>query len=333
MGIVICNDKIKDNAWKDIILFLFDRINELLRIVPNSSNLIISKLSLFDNNEFQPFWGWESQINYKNYLNYAINSMFENERKILANICIKCGIDKGPPPSLTVHPAYCEKCRSQFVPEDYKDNVIVCMSGKAGSGKDTVADYLVSKHGFQRMAFADPLRDIVQLVFVLDHDSVWDRKLREFPLKNLPNYIELGKICGSEFISNKTAIESVGNIKDENYWSVRKLLQFIGTEMFRNLINRDTWVMNFTQRMEPGVNYVISDCRFLNEYEWIKNKFGGKILFLDIIRKGCDGVKVGLENHESERYKLPSDITIENNGTLEELYIKITNLIMSTLKI
>ncbi len=34
--------------------------------------------------------------------------------------------------------------------------------GKAGAGKDTVADYLVEKYGFQRYAFADKLKEIVK---------------------------------------------------------------------------------------------------------------------------------------------------------------------------
>jgi dephospho-CoA kinase len=203
------------------------------------------------------------------------------------------------------------------------------MSGKAGSGKDTVADYLVNNYGFIRTAFADPIRDIVQLTFALDHDSVWDRELRELPLRNLPNYIELQKICGSEFISNKTKIESIENIKDNNCWTVRKLLQFVATEMFRNMINRDTWVMNFVQRIEPGINYVITDVRFPNEMDWVKTKFGGKVIFTEVTRPGCDGKGIGIEGHESEKYKLPADVVIENNGTLEELYSKVTKLFVS----
>lgn len=278
---------------------------------------------------------------YDRKLVYAVEGSLHCCENKLRVLCPKCGKDKGLPPSFTVRPGFCEECRSKIVPSDYKNNVIVCMSGKAGSGKDTVADYLVSKHGFVRTAFADPLRDIVQLVFVLDHDSVWDRKLRELPLKYLPNY------------TNKEVKESVDagfvnfpNLKPEEvfdfvakfgydpydtdfYWSVRKLLQFIGTEMFRNMINRDTWVMNFTQRIEPGVNYVLTDCRFPNELEWVKSKFGGKVIFVEVVRQGCDGKGVGLENHESERYKLPADVVLENNGTLEELYDKIQKVVLN----
>ena len=220
--------------------------------------------------------------------------MIENK---LLPICPKCGKDKGLPPSLTVYPGYCEKCREELKPEDFVDSTIICMSGKAGSGKDTVAKILVEKHSFLRMALADPLRDIVQLVFCLDHDSVWDRDLRELPLKFLPQ------------------------------WTVRKLLQYVGTEMFRTNILADIWIRNFLQRAEPFCNYVITDVRFPNELDGAKEKFGGKILSIEVVRKGCEGKDIGIPNHESERYRIPADIIIENDGTLEELNEKVEKIV------
>lgn len=236
------------------------------------------------------------------WLDNVIEGVYYSTRNKLSSICPKCGKDKGLPPSLTVYPGYCEKCREELKPEDFVDSTIICMSGKAGSGKDTVAKILVEKYGFLRMALADPLRDIVQLVFCLDHDSVWDRDLRELPLKFLPQ------------------------------WTVRKLLQYIGTEMFRTNILADIWIRNFLQRAEPFSNYIITDVRFPNELDGAKEKFGGKILSVEVVRKGCEGKNIGLPNHESERYKIPADIIIENDGTLEELNDKVEKLIVSKLK-
>jgi len=333
MGNLLNLSGVRENAWQNPIKEMVYTINCLLKDYPDSSDVVIVIMNN-DGANFQVEWNWIGKED--EFLTKLIKGAIELAKSKVEKICIKCGVDKGMPPSLTVHPAYCEKCRSQFVPEDYKDNVIVCMSGKAGSGKDTVADYLVSKHRFQRMAFADPLRDIVQLVFVLDHDSVWDRNLRELPLKNFPNLTDKKVVEFIEYYRDffKVSYEqTLAAMTDDQFWTVRKLLQYIGTEMFRNLIHRDTWVMNFSQRIEPGVNYVLTDVRFPNEMDWVRKKFGGRILFVDVTREGCDGKAVGLENHESEKYKLPSDITIENNGTLEELYTKITNMIVNTLKV
>lgn len=228
---------------------------------------------------------------------YALEGIITTYCDILRSICPKCGAEKGAPPSTMVNPGLCENCRKNLSSEDFAGCSVIGMIGKAGSGKDTVAEQLVKKHGYKRMSFADPLRDIVQLVFVLDKNTVWDRELREKPLEFLPE------------------------------WTVRKLLQFVGTELFRDKIWRDIWMYNLLQRMEPGNNYVITDVRFPNEMSGIIEGFGGKTTFVEVVRKGCVGVDVGIPNHESEAYEFCADVVIENNGTLEDLYDEVENLI------
>ena len=51
--------------------------------------------------------------------------------------------------------------------------MIIGLVGLIGSGKDTVADYLVNVHGFRRESFAGTLKDAVAAVFG------WDRTLLE----------------------------------------------------------------------------------------------------------------------------------------------------------
>ena len=50
--------------------------------------------------------------------------------------------------------------------------MLVGITGKAGSGKDTVGDYLVKSHGFKKIALADPIKRLVKDVFVLDEHTV-----------------------------------------------------------------------------------------------------------------------------------------------------------------
>jgi hypothetical protein len=71
----------------------------------------------------------------------------------------------------------------------------IALSGLAGSGKDTVAAYLVASHGYTRLALADPLKDMALSVdplvtYVGDQqirltDVVrlhgWDTAKRTFP--------------------------------------------------------------------------------------------------------------------------------------------------------
>ena len=48
--------------------------------------------------------------------------------------------------------------------------MIIGICGFIGSGKDTIADYLVNFHGFRRESFANTLKDAVAAVFG------WDRE-------------------------------------------------------------------------------------------------------------------------------------------------------------
>ena len=51
--------------------------------------------------------------------------------------------------------------------------MIISVTGFIGSGKDTIADYLVAEHVFKRESFAVTLKDSVATVFG------WDRELLE----------------------------------------------------------------------------------------------------------------------------------------------------------
>ncbi len=50
---------------------------------------------------------------------------------------------------------------------------LIGLSGKSGAGKDTVADYLVARHGFVRFAVADDLKRAAKFAFDFDDDQLW----------------------------------------------------------------------------------------------------------------------------------------------------------------
>lgn len=180
--------------------------------------------------------------------------------------------------------------------------MLVGICGKAGAGKDTIGDYLIDKYGFKKIALADPIKRLVKDVFVLDDHTVYDRVAREQQLENWPD------------------------------WTVRKLLQFIGTELFRENIDDAVWVKSLWYRIQADkeTNYVVTDIRFPNELQFFKdNDADGDFVCLKVIREGQDG-NVGISGHASEAYDLQGDQEIDNNGSYEDLYNKIDEL-MATL--
>lgn len=177
--------------------------------------------------------------------------------------------------------------------------MLIGICGKAGAGKDTIGDYLVNKHNFKKIALADPIKRLVKDVFVLDDHTVYDREAREKELENWKG------------------------------WSVRKLLQFVGTELFRNNIDDSIWVKSLWYRIQNDKenNYVVTDIRFPNELKYFKdNAKQGEFLCIKVVRLGYEG-KVGLVGHASEAHDLQGDIEIVNNGTMQELYDKVETVL------
>ena len=177
--------------------------------------------------------------------------------------------------------------------------MLVGICGKAGSGKDTIGDFLVDQYGFKKIALADPIKRLVKDIFALDDHTVYDRVARERPLDRW-----------------------VG-------WTVRRLLQFIGTELFREKIDDAIWVKSLWYKIQDDKenNHVIADVRFPNELKYFKdNASQGQFLSLKVIRPGYEG-NVGMEGHASEAYDLDSDRELINDGTIKDLYNKVVEIL------
>lgn len=116
----------------------------------------------------------------------------------------------------------------------------------------------------------------------------------------------------------------------------RKLLAYIGSDYYRDVVDTDYWVKAFAQRVEPllaaGRNVVVDDCRFSNELDYIANWPGSVIAWLDVPEakidqrlQGRDGaIERGIPGHPSEAFSDPSDaritLRVPNGGTIEDLH-------------
>ena len=55
--------------------------------------------------------------------------------------------------------------------------MLIGIVGKAGAGKDSIANHLIENYDFTRRAFADPLKQVVQRLFAMSDEQLWgDRK-------------------------------------------------------------------------------------------------------------------------------------------------------------
>ena len=187
--------------------------------------------------------------------------------------------------------------------------MLLGICGLIGSGKDTVAEHLVKHHGFKRDSFAKSLKDAVSSMFN------WDRKMLE----------------------GNTSESRAWREQPDAFWSERFgkpitprwVLQYFGTEVMRQGMYDAIWVDSVIGRYK-GENTVISDTRFQNEIKTIK-AHGGKIL---LVKRGELPTREEMQKqgaHQSEWDWIGSDFdyVIENNGTKEELFDKVAELIIS----
>lgn len=160
------------------------------------------------------------------------------------------------------------------------------LTGRAGSGKDTAADYLVRHYGFIRASFAQPLKSMLERM--LDDANVDYAYLYEPHLKNEP----IPGLCGV---------------------SARRMMQTLGTEWGRAL-HPAWWVFLLERQLglpDSPVHdrIVITDCRFPNEADWL-HQHRGKLVRLH--RDAASPVAA----HESEAHidDLFTYCDIVNNG-------------------
>ena len=201
--------------------------------------------------------------------------------------------------------------------------MIIGICGLIGSGKGTVADILVDYYNFQKISFADKLKDGVSSVFG------WDRALLE----------------------GDTDRSRIWREKDDEFWSTelgrpitpRLVLQLFGTDCMRNGFDENIWVLLAKKHMldNPHVNYVIPDVRFQNEMDTI-NELNGEVWQ---VRRGKQPdwfvpwrdhrVKPGSSIHESEYMWVGPDSAfsniIDNNNDLATLERAIKDRVRSLL--
>jgi hypothetical protein len=201
--------------------------------------------------------------------------------------------------------------------------MIIGICGFIGSGKDTIADYLVNFHEFRRDSFASTLKDAVAAVFG------WDRDLLEGRTKAAREWREQVDPWWAERLGMPAL-------------TPRWVLQYWGTEVCRNGFHDDIWIASLENKLRrSGDNIVISDCRFPNEIKAIKAQ-GGRIVWVqrgelpewydlavESNRGGFNHMKTAYPDvHVSETAWVGTDfdIVIDNNGNIEDLYRQVKSL-------
>lgn len=181
-------------------------------------------------------------------------------------------------------------------------SMLIGLSGWARSGKDTAAEYLVEQKGFTRVAFADPLREALYRLNPLI-------EVQGFPGARLRQMVDL---AGWDEL--KAASEDV-----------RGLLQRMGTEVGREMIRDSIWVDLAMKKADSLDFVVITDVRYPNEAEAIRDRGG---ILWRIQRPYLGPANTHPSETALDEYKF--DAVVENNGFVEDLHEKIDKLLAAT---
>jgi hypothetical protein len=158
---------------------------------------------------------------------------------------------------------------------------LIGIAAPAQSGKSTVAAYLMKSLGYEEDSFADPMRNFVCTILGIDRATLERDK--------------------------EVVVPWVGK-------SPRQMLQTLGTEWGRQMVDTDLWLNSCLRRTE-GRRVVISDVRFDNEAQAIRDN-GGTLIHLS----RPDGRRT-VADHISEagvKWK-KGDVRLINDSTLENL--------------
>lgn len=182
--------------------------------------------------------------------------------------------------------------------------MIIGLSGYKGSGKDTAGQYLVEHYGFERRAFADKVKEATEALLGVPRpvQETWKNETEvQVAVLDFSGPYQLPRI-----------LEQV---------SFRHFLQRVGTEMGRNIFGEDFWIDQVLHlSTSPLRDIVISDCRFSNEVDRIRN-LGGKVVRIDrpdLMPK---------DTHVSEQLPDCDYILINESSLEEQLYPALDELL------
>ena len=164
--------------------------------------------------------------------------------------------------------------------------MIMGLCGTKGSGKDTVAEMMFKISGFKKISFADPLKEACSTALGIPIYHFHEPDLKDKDLET-PVVINIDTIQALVFEVSKyyKGLINIGILVDKADGVVlnspRQILQYVGTDLFRELIDNEIWLKCFEERIKSMDGHIVcTDARFPNERQLLK-KLGAVLVFIE----------------------------------------------------
>lgn len=225
---------------------------------------------------------------------------------------------------------------------------IIGIAGHKGAGKDTVASivsyyYTVDNPTYNNwligydnkiflntIHFADKLKSLCADLFNIPVEYFYDRGHKDklyycFDNKTFINELDIKLNRYHIFDTNENLAKCIEEYKGKIIFKLRTILQYIGTEIFRNQVFKDIWVRHTMDKAIDIANKngwcVIPDVRFEDEVNAIKELPNGYIIKVNRNTNDAD-------NRASETYDAKADFEIDNNSSKLALYYTVVGIMM-----
>jgi len=124
---------------------------------------------------------------------------------------------------------------------------LIAVVGKKGAGKDTLSEVLLAR-GYANVKFAGGLKAMLATLLAYQGaDEATIERMIEGDLKEVPTPLLQGK-------------------------TPRHAMQTLGNEWGRELIGKDLWVDAMVKRLDNCPKAVVTDCRYPNELELLRQR-------------------------------------------------------------
>jgi len=163
---------------------------------------------------------------------------------------------------------------------------LIGIAGRARTGKDSLAGHLCRHHGYERIAFADPLRSGLDAMGI-PWESLSHPGQKDAPIPWLG-------------VSGRYLMQSLGDwgrTANPNYWIC----------LLARRIDRMV-------QLDGHTHIVVTDVRYENEADWIREH--GQLWHL----RRPDAGRVRPHSSEDGIVPLPGEPEFTNDGTLADLY-------------
>lgn len=178
---------------------------------------------------------------------------------------------------------------------------VIAICGAKHCGKDTLANWIQATFDYRKIIIAEPLKQVCKILFEFNnHQLDGDQK---------------------DVIDSKLGV------------SPRQVLQFIGTDVMQFKLQelipsmgRSIWINKvINDQKQPEQRIVISDLRFIHEYEILRHHYDKQLIIIRI--ENSRVIKDDAHVSENEWKRIPHNYIVFNNGSKEVMYEQMRKII------